>query len=61
MDDLSRVVNFLALCREDAGNDGNVNLDFRGPLGLDFEPVAVFTKAGAADELDIELIVSAVF
>ena len=61
MDDLSRVVNFLALCREDVGNDGNASLDFRGPRGLDFEFAVEVARAGAAGELDVGLIVSAVF
>ena len=55
MDDLSRVVNFFALCREDVGNDGNASLGFRGPRALGFEFSVEFVRAGAADELEIGL------
>jgi hypothetical protein len=62
MDDLSRVVSFFVLCREEIGNDGNIILGFRGPRALDFEfSVVEFARVRAADELDARLAVSAAF
>lgn len=62
MEDLSSVVNFLALRWEDVGNDGNTSLDFLGPRALGFEfPFGALTRTGVAGEMDIVFSEPAVF
>lgn len=57
MDDLSRVVKFLAFGRDGVDSDGNTRLDFRGPCAFGFE----FARTGAAGERGIGLSISAAF